>query len=554
MANRRNTNRRQSRRKRQRAMTDAVKLLLAFLLIIVAAAVVIFVRGELGGIDPFGRKESSEAQESTEESDNGESESLEPKPGFNTDAEGRLYYLDETGERLSEAWLSLKGSLYYIDTEGYVQTEDLSYEGMDFEFDEEGAVSSISYDPYYSPAGDDEDGYFSSVRDRRLVVYLDEDEMSGSFFLIRYRRTTDDTDYDLGGDNKQYTSPYSMQIDGNYIYYLPWTDREQEGDGYLNRNLYRIEPGATVRELVAEDVDGYRAVDGDIYYQKNGRIFMTRHAGEDTTVPDFSAVEDFYVDIKAGDKAYLYTADGRPVTLASDEFKAGNFRYELGTDGEILSVKEKSSVSTGGYTYTIEEDSAFGAAVSRVVRTEEATGKKEIISSEFDGSCGNLHYDFDTGYMYAEYTDKAGNSRILKISKDGDVDYLLDDGGAAKLKLYALQDNNAVCRAEAGDGSISFVELRLRASVPMALSVEPEELTEGEGPVEIESSEAETKAPVTEPTTELQNIEAPTTSLKDTPVAPQGPGAGLTSPGEGSSNIQSLGPGLGSVVSEGPPG
>ena len=554
MANRRNTNRRQSRHKRQRAMTDAVKLLLAFLLIIVAAAVVIFVRGELGGIDPFGRKESAETQESTEESDNGESESLEPKPGFNTDAEGRLYYLDETGERLSETWLSLDSSLYYIDTEGYVQTEDLSYEGMDFEFDEKGAVSSISYDPYFSPAGDDEDGYFSSVRDRRLVVYLDEDEMSGSFFLIRYRRTTDDTDYDLGGDNKQYTSPYSMQIDGNYIYYLPWTDREQDGDGYLNRNLYRIEPGATVRELVAEDVEGYRVVDGDIYYQKNGRIFMTRHAGEDTTVPDFSAVEDFYVDIEAGDKAYLYTADGRPVTLVSDEFKAGNFRYELGADGEILSVKEKSSVSTGGYTYTIEEDSAFGTAVSRVVRTEEATGKKEIISSEFDGSCKNLHYDFDTGYMYAEYTDKAGNSRILKISKDGDVDYLLDDGGAAKLTLYALQDNNAVCRAEAGDGSISFVELRLRASVPMALSVEPEELTEGEGPVEIESSEAETNAPVTEPTTELQNIEAPTTSLKDTPVAPQGPGAGLTSPGEGSSNIQSLGPGLGSVVSEGPPG
>ena len=284
---------------------------------------------------------------------------------------------------------------------------------------------------------------------------------------------------------------------------------------------------------------------------------MTRNAGEDTTVPDFSEVEDFRVDISSGDKAFLYTDDGRLVAMASEEFKAGNFRYELSADGEILSVKEKTTVNTGGYTYSIEEDEAFGKSISRVARTSDADGKKEIISAEFDGSCGNVHYDFDSGYMYAEYTDGEGKSRILKISKDGDVDYLLDDGGDAKLKLYALQDNRAVCRAESSDGSVSFVELRLRASVPMALAVEPEELEAIDEPVDIgESGEAadpeEPTQQATEPTEGLQNIEAPTSLSKDTPVAPQGPGAGLSAPSGEGSDITSLGPG-GSAVGA-PPG
>ncbi|HIU87495.1 MAG TPA: hypothetical protein IAB10_01040 [Candidatus Avilachnospira avistercoris] len=555
--NRRNTNRKQqSRRKRQRAMTDAFKLVLALLLIIAAAAVVIFVRKELGSHGIFGNEET-EASESPEETGELIIEE-EPVPGFNEDADGRIYYLDEDGKRLSDTWLSAEQSLYYIDADGYVRTEDMKQNGMGFSFDEDGAVSSIAYDPRYVPTEEEsEEGLFSPVRDRRVVVCLSEEDRSGSFYLIRYRRTTEDNAHDLGGDNKQYASPYSMQIDGNYIYYLPYTDREEPEDSYINKNLYRIQLGATIRELVAEDVEGYKVVDGDIYYQKSGRIYMTRNAGEDTTVPDFSEVEDFRVDISSGDKAFLYTGDGRLVAMASEEFKAGNFRYELSADGEILSVKEKTTVNTGGYTYSIEGDEAFGKSISRVARTSDADGKKEIISAEFDGSCGNVHYDFDSGYMYAEYTDGEGKSRILKISKDGDVDYLLDDGGDAKLKLYALQDNRAVCRAESSDGSVSFVELRLRASVPMALAVEPEELEAIDEPVDIgESSEfaapEEPTQQATEPTEGLQNIEAPTSLSKDTPVAPQGPGAGLSAPSGEGSDITSLGPG-GSAVGA-PPG
>ena len=275
---------------------------------------------------------------------------------------------------------------------------------------------------------------------------------------------------------------------------------------------------------------------------------------------DFSQVEDFYVDISSGDKAYLCTEDGRRVTLQSEEFKAGNFRYELSAGGEILSVADKSSVNTGGYTYTVEADDAFGTPLSRVVRTSDETGKKEIISSEFEGRCGDLHYDFDSGNIFAEYTDTSGKSRILKITKDGDVDYLLDDGGDAKLELYALQDNNAICRAEGAD-SVSFISLRLRATVPLALAVEPvEEGEESSEVIDINGSGSSGSG------SGLQNVEAPTAQSTDSPVSEgpvsekpvdtvSGPGAGLPAGGNvPQGELENLSPGAGSVVGGAPPG
>lgn len=550
MADRRNTNgRRQSRKRRQRAMTDALRLLLALILIAAAVFVVLFVRNELGSGLGFLHGTEKETEESTEESSS-EAEPEEEAEGFNRDEEGRLYYLGEDGDRISDTWLSLEEKLYYLDEEGFAQTEPMSFEGMEYTFSEEGEVLSIKYDAGFRPDDEDtEEGYYSLIRDRRIWVYLDTEEKNGSFYLIKYRRTTEDTAYDLGGGNRQYTSPYSMQIDGNYIYYLPITDREEPEDVYTNGNLYRIQAGAEQRELIAEDVEGYRVVDGDIYYQSGGRLRLTDHSREDTTVPDFSEVEDFRVDISAGDRAYLYTEDGRPVTQSSEEFKAGNFRYELASDGEILSVAEKTTVNTGGYTYSIEGDDAFGSAISRVVRTSDADGKKEIISSEFDGSCGNLHYDFDSGCMLAEYTDNSGKSRIIKITKDGDVDYLLDDGGGdGKLLLYAIQDHDAICLKEGSSGERTFVSLRIRASVPMALAVEPMEAGDDGEVIDIGSTTASSGE-----TEELENVQAPTASSGGGTVV-EGPGAGISAPGAGLIPPgDAAGPGVSSVITV-PPG
>ena len=542
-------------------MTDALRLLLALILIAAAVFVVLFVRNELGSGLGFLHGTEKETEESTEESSS-EAEPEEEAEGFNRDEEGRLYYLGEDGDRISDTWLSLEEKLYYLDEEGFAQTEPMSFEGMEYTFSEEGEVTSIEYDEYYRPAEQEEEDkeYYSVVKTPRIWVYLDQEERLGSFFLIRYRRTTENTSNALGGDNHQYCSPYGMQIDENYIYYLPLSSSPEPEDQYINGNLYRMEPGAVVRELVAEDVEGYKVLEGDIYYQSGGRIYYTRHAGEDTTLPDFSQVEDFYVDISSGDKAYLCTEDGRRVTLQSEEFKAGNFRYELSAEGEILSVADKSSVNTGGYTYTVEADDAFGTPLSRVVRISDETGKKEIISSEFEGRCGDLHYDFDSGNIFAEYTDTSGKSRILKITKDGDVDYLLDDGGDAKLELYALQDNNAICRAEGAD-SVSFISLRLRATVPLALAVEPvEEGEESSEVIDINGSGSSGSG------SGLQNVEAPTAQSTDSPVSEgpvsekpvdtvSGPGAGLPAGGNvPQGELENLSPGAGSVVGGAPPG
>ena len=563
MAERRSTNKRnQSRRRNQRAATDALRLILALILVAVAVVVVIFVKKELGTGFSGGRESSEASAEETEESSGETASEDAEQPGFNRDEEGRLYYLDEDGERLSDTWLSEDEKLYYIDAEGFVQTDDMSSDGMEFEFSEEGEVTSIEYDEHYRPAEQEEEDkeYYSLVKTPRIWVYLDQEERLGSFFLIRYRRTTENTSNALGGDNHQYCSPYGMQIDEEYIYYLPLSSSPEPEDQYINGNLYRMEPGAAARELVAEDVEGYKVLEGDIYYQSGGRIYYTRNAGEDTTLPDFSQVEDFYVDISSGDKAYLCTVDGRRVTLQSKEFKAGNFRYELSAEGEILSVADKSSVNTGGYTYTVEADDAFGTPLSRVVRTSDETGKKEIISSEFEGRCGDLHYDFDSGNIFAEYTDTSGKSRILKITKDGDVDYLLDDGGDAKLELYALQDNNAICRAEGAD-SVSFISLRLRATVPLALAVEPvEEGEESSEVIDINGSGSSGSG------SGLQNVEAPTAQSTDSPVSEgpvsekpvdtvSGPGAGLPAGGNvPQGELENLSPGAGSVVGGAPPG
>ena len=564
MANKRTTNsrRRQSRQKKQKAMTDALKLIMALALIAVAVMVVLFVRGEMGGGLGFlsGSSGSSESETIDAEAESDLSEAEEPvSPGFNRDEEGRLYYLDEEGERSSDLWISRDGSLYYIDENGFVQTGELSYEGMLFTFSEEGEVSSIQYDQSYRPSEETE-GYYSLVRTPRVLVYLDQEQRLGSFYLIRYRRTTEDTAYDLGGGSKQYTSPYSMQIDGDKVYYLPYTDTEESEDSYTNKNLYRMELGASVRELVAEDVEGYRVVDGEIYYQSKGRLHVTNRAGVDTTVPDFSQVEDFRLDISSGDRAYLYTADGRAVTLQQEAFKAGNFTYELAADGEILSVAEKTTVNTGGYTYSIEGDDAFGRAISRVARTD-SEGKKEIISSEFDGSCGNLHYDFETGSMLAEYTDTSGKSRILRITKDGDVDYLIDDGGGdGRLLLYGIQDSSVICKklSEAGD---SFVELRIRASVPLALAVEPMELTEGGDVIDIgggsqsgsQAQDIEVIGSGNGSSGGVQSIDGPP-SESGGGASVEGPGAGLSGPGQApTETLDVLGPG-GAIAGGAPPG
>ena len=52
---------------------------------------------------------------------------------------------------------------------------------------------------------------------------------------------------------------YSLQTDGEYIYYLPLSDKDDlsSEERKINGTLYRMKPGAEYREIVAQIVEGY---------------------------------------------------------------------------------------------------------------------------------------------------------------------------------------------------------------------------------------------------------------------------------------------------------
>ena len=140
--------------------------------------------------------------------------------------------------------------------------------------------------------------------------------------------------------------------------------------------------------------------------------------------------------------------------------------------GEILKVAEKTTVSTGGYVYSVENGEAFGTRMARVIRKDKS-GNREIISGEFEGAASNLHYDYDSSSIIAEYNDNSGNGGLLKITLDGDVDFIEDSRSAGgKVVLYAIEDGKAVYKTTE-DGSAKFKTARIGASVPIAAGVDP---------------------------------------------------------------------------------
>lgn len=487
-----------SRRRRQRHTTqagDALKLILAILLIAAAAIVVVFVydqiRGAANGSVETASTEGA-ASESASEADIviGGEEATEP--GLHVEGAAgagasdtelkqakaeNLYYIKKDGEQAKEEWIAAADALYYFGADGYATSGTYQEPGMIYTFGANGQLQKIRYNPAYKPdAQSVNKDYESLVQTKTLWAYLLMDRSYGSYYALMYKRTTEPTPHQLGGEkNPQYAGPYSMQIDGNYIYYLLSTDTPKKGEEETNKTLYRMRPGDEKRQIVARDVEGYKVLDGTVYYYADGSLQQTTSFSEDSTVnPPLNDADSYEVDISSGNAAYLLDSYGDPVTGEDEALKAGNFTYKLGADGEILSVREKTSVNKSGYTFSIEAGKLFGKQVSRVLR-ENGSGEKEVISSEFEGSTGNLHYDFDTGYMFAEYTDGSGNSRILRISLDGDVDYLADStevsaGSGETLTLYALQDGAAIVKAEQAG---TFLSLRETAVVPLAVGIDP---------------------------------------------------------------------------------
>ena len=539
------TNRRRRKQKKSSFTGDIFRFIMAIIMIVIAVFVVAFVAGKVRGIlgsmkeTPEGptRESQSELEISNEPTEAGE--------GFYQDEEGntRWHISEEEGDA-EDLWIPEGEALYYFNDKGIMQTGVKGMEGMIYTFSQSGKLEKISYNPDYTPDPSTVlKDYPSLAKSKKLWAFLGEGTL-GEFRALMYKKTTEAMAHQLGGDkNPQYTSPYSMQIDGDYIYFLPLSDKEElsSEEEELNGTLFRMKPGDEVRQIVAEDVEGYKVLDGSIWYYSKGSLHKTETARDDSrkNKPKKSSGEEvYYVEVRDG-AASLLDEYGDPVTSESGEVKGRGFTYYLNSDGTIRGVNQKTTVNTGGYTYYAEGDTAFGSRISRIMR-KDADGRAEIISAEFPGKVGNFRYDYNTGNMVAEYTDGNGVGGVIIISKSGDVDRVADESaGTGSLTILALQEGEALCMKE-GSGGQSFVSLDLQSASPLAVGVDP--IPEGEAVISDDPGEsaAATVAPTRAP--ETVATEGPGT---DQPVSPQ-----PTAPEEG---VEIGGPGISGVEVGGAP-
>lgn len=443
----------------------------------------------------FSQTKESTEEESTETSEDKSDE----REGLTNLEDGKLVYIlndkelsDYSDENvinadgyslLASSWLEDGEDLYYFGDDGYAVSE-YSEAAMDYSFDRDHVLSKIEYNDRYVSHEDAASGdYAGAVQTKTLWAFPDEDKTAAGLYAIKYKKTTESFSHQLGGDTQpQYTSKYAIAIADGYIYYAAFTDASDKMLEPIANKLFRMKPGAEEREIAAEDVRGYKiieAADGrpHVYYYDGSRVKRASHFEKDESLKIFPEDGSYYVDISSG-KAVLMLEGGYPVTLASDSFKAGNFVYALSADGEISKVASKDKVVYGGYTYTAENGEAFGSKKARIIR--EANGVKEVISSEFDGSVGNLHFDFDSSKIIAEYVDASGSAGLISISLDGDVDAIYDafDLGS-KCVLYAVQDGYAIFEAASG-----FKKARISSSYPIAAGVDPISIGETESTAE----------------------------------------------------------------------
>lgn len=501
-------------------------------------------------------------------------------------SESNRYYL-------INSWLDHSGSLYYFTSTGEACTDQFKERAFIYDFDNEGRLSGIKYDRSYKGNPEEiREDYPGLITTKALWAFISETSSIAGYNAIMYKRTTDSLSHNLGtASAMQYTSPYAYEIFGNDIFYLAVPDGQTAGgsasssgssggssssgggdagtgsgtsssgtdnsgsgsgdtsdgtvsgsssDGVLSAiigKVFCMAPGADKRYIAAEDAQGFKVVSDSsgkpvVYYYDGESVIRSTSLVEDDNMVLFTEDADYRVDISLGDKAYLNVLSGQRVNIQSEAFVTRNFTYALAADGEILSVASKTTVNLGEYTYYVQKGTAFDQSRARVVRMSN-DGTNEVISSEFGGTVGNIHYDYDSKCMIAEYTDSYNKSGIIKMSIDGDVDLLEDSvSSSSQVELYGIQDGNAVLR-RTENGKTVFFTARLDAAVPIAVAVDPRVIVS-------DSLEAET--------TPVETGDYDATGTDNNAAVPgQGPGPG-PGPGGNSSGVTGVGPGGGYAV------
>lgn len=406
------------RRKGQRIRTSyiwaGIMSVCALAALFAAVWVVMTVYETIVGDSSQWTAESSAAETSELEID------AEPVAGWITE-DGGTRYLDDEGNYLSDQWIVSAEKLYYLDADGYMAVDDVSMDGQVFSFNEDGVLTDIQLDTGWAGlTGDDNlQNLDSLVKSNEFWCYLGSDaDDTGIFRPIYYRKTTETEANVLGSEeNPEMSTHNSLQIHDGYIYYLPQVTSQtlsslSPDEQKLCNRLYRMKPGDSEKELLAENATGFLVLDdGSVYYAFDGQI----QKAEAGTV--YSVGEAQYRVLVKDNACYLVDASGEPVSGdSSGNQVVGDRLYDLNQDGRINGVYPADRTYDQA-EFTLEQNSSGVTALYRM----ESGGTKEVIAQSDYGI--NSFCIADGMIYYSAYirrdADGSRYSAIFQIAPDG---------------------------------------------------------------------------------------------------------------------------------------
>lgn len=585
------------RRKGQRIRTSyiwaGIMSVCALAALFAAVWVVMTVYETIVGDSSQWAAESSAAETSELEID------AEPVAGWITE-DGGTRYLDDEGNYLSDQWIVSAEKLYYLDADGYMAVDDVSMDGQVFSFNEDGVLTDIQLDTGWAGlTGDDNlQNLDSLVKSNEFWCYLGSDaDDTGIFRPIYYRKTTETEANVLGSEeNPEMSTHNSLQIHDGYIYYLPQVTSQtlsslSPDEQKLCNRLYRMKPGDSEKELLAENATGFLVLDdGSVYYASDGQI----QKAEAGTV--YSVGEAQYRVLVKDNACYLVDASGEPVSGdSSGNQVVGDRLYDLNQDGRIngvypadrtydqaeFTLEQNSSgvtalyrMESGGtkeviaqsdyginsfciadgmiyYSAYIRRD-ADGSRYSAIFQiAPDGSGNRQI-SQSFQGNILNLYYYPEKGKIYGEYTPVSWRNcygQIVVIDLDGTVNVIDDSASRGSgvmenndlLSLVMVEGNTITTYLRSCSYSRSSGSWTVLSEKPyqfsdtlqvLAASSAEGEITQGNDAAGINGSGLETEA-TSEAESTAPSSEAETTVPAGTQPAETRPSA--TSPAETSS-------------------
>ncbi len=478
-------------RRRKKKNSNAASFLLILAAGLIMAAAVFVIVGVFKKISGDYKKLEQIQETETQERTTIEIERIE-KQGWNDTDEGWKYLL-ENDEYAADTWLEIEGFLYHFDEQGIMTTGQWESQGQIYTcHDTKGYLKNIHVNLDYIPERKGEN-LNSLVQTNAFWCYLDE-ETAGPFKTILYRKAVDNKVKPLRDEeHPEKTTVNSMRAIGDYVYYLPKVKESQIGaltaeEKALCNTLVRMIPGQKIKEVIAEDVDGYLVLNDVIYYAQEGKI----HSASSGT--EMAAGEASYDVAIEGDQCYLTDIMGSSLNFQPGEIVSiGDRAYKVDTDGKIEAVTHNSQIidgvayscrggviyaKTGGnekalirenygvQSYCIVDRiiyySAYvdkGAAnpwYSQIYRVNLDGSGKTAVSEKFAGAMMDMYYFEEAGKIYGEYHPtpwKNAYGVLAAVGMDGSLLQIQDSSvragkavsGNDMLELVSLRGNTLIC-------------------------------------------------------------------------------------------------------------